>query len=223
MRAASGGAAPTRRRPCCTSATAASPATSARARGDAARAPPAMDVVARVAKPGLASAAANSAAEPNRSAGSFSSAVQHRRLDLRRNGVPLAGERAGLLRDHARHDGLRRAAGERRVARQHFIEHAAQGIHIRARGNLPLAHRLLGAHVVRRAEAHAGLGHPGAGGAHRQRDAEVGHQRRAVVQQDVLGLDVAVDDAVAVGVVQRARRPRWRSAPRRPPGAASRG
>ena len=56
------------------SATATNPATSARARGDAARAPPAMDVVARVAKPGLASAAANSAAVANRSAGSFSSA-----------------------------------------------------------------------------------------------------------------------------------------------------
>ena len=36
-----------------------------------------------------------------------------------------------------------------------------------------------------------------------ERDAEVGHQRRAVVQQDVLGLDVAVDDAVAVRVVER--------------------
>ena len=39
--------------------------------------------------------------------------------------------------------------------------------------------------------------------AHGQRDAEVGHQRVAVVQQDVLRLDVAVDDAVAVGVVER--------------------
>ena len=57
---------------------------------------------------------------------------------------------------------------------------------------------------MRRAERHAGLGHPRparlAGG---ERDAEVGHQRLAVVDQDVLGLDVAVDHAVPVGVVQR--------------------
>ena len=36
-----------------------------------------------------------------------------------------------------------------------------------------------------------------------ERDAEVGDQRAAVVQQDVLGLDVAVDHAVPVRVVER--------------------
>ena len=57
---------------------------------------------------------------------------------------------------------------------------------------------------MRRAERHAGLGHPvPAGLARRQGDAEVGHQRLAVVQQDVLGLDVAVDHPVPVGVVER--------------------
>ena len=53
-------------------------------------------------------------------------------------------------------------------------------------------------------ERHAGLGHPApAGLAGREGDAEVGDQGLAVVQQDVLGLDVAVDHAVAVGVVER--------------------
>ena len=56
----------------------------------------------------------------------------------------------------------------------------------------------------RRADRHAGLGQlarrrlgdrPG--------DAEVGDQRVAVREQDVLGLDVAVDDALLVGVPER--------------------
>ena len=51
---------------------------------------------------------------------------------------------------------------------------------------------------------HPRLGHPGpARLAGRQRDPEVRHQRLAVVQQDVLGLDVAVDDVVPMRVVQR--------------------
>jgi hypothetical protein len=54
---------------------------------------------------------------------------------------------------------------------------------------------------VRGAEAHAGLGHPGVGPGGGQGDAEIGRQRAAIVQQDVLGLDVAVDHALAVGVV----------------------
>ena len=118
--------------------------------------------------------------------------------------MALGGERAGALGDHARHYRLGGGAGERRVAREHLVEHRAQGVDVGAGGDLALAHRLLGAHVVRRAERHAGLGHPApAGLAGRERDAEVGDQRLAVVQQDVLGLDVAVDHAVAVGVVER--------------------
>ena len=77
-------------------------------------------------------------------------------------------------------------------------------VDVRARGDLLLGRRLLGAHVVRRAEREAGLGHPTAGRrAHRERDPEVGHHRVPAVQQDVLRLDVAVDDAVLVRVVER--------------------
>ena len=49
-----------------------------------------------------------------------------------------------------------------------------------------------------------GLRHPrAAGAAHGERDPEVGDQRLAVVEQNVLGLDVAMDHAVPVRVVER--------------------
>ncbi len=58
---------------------------------------------------------------------------------------------------------------------------------------------------MRGAERHAGLGHAGATRAgERERDPEVGHQRAAVVQQHVLRLDVSMDDAVTMGIAQRA-------------------
>ena len=120
--------------------------------------------------------------------------------------MPLGQHRPRVLGEDPRHDGLRRGAGERRLAGEHLVEHAAQGVHVAAGGDLPLAHRLLGAHVVRGAERHAGFRHARpAGLAGGKRDAEVGHQGPAVVQQDVFGLDVAMDHVVAVRVVQRAR------------------
>ena len=53
-----------------------------------------------------------------------------------------------------------RRPGERRFAGEHLVEHAAQRVDVRPRRDLPLPHRLLGRHVVRRAEAHPRLGHP---------------------------------------------------------------
>ncbi len=54
--------------------------------------------------------------------------------------------------------------------------------------------RLLRTHVVGRPQRHPGLGHASAGrGAQGQRDAEVRHHGTAVVEQDVLRLDVPVD------------------------------
>ena len=118
--------------------------------------------------------------------------------------MALGVERARRLGHYPRHHRLRGGAGEGRLAREHLVQHASEGVDVRAGGDLPLAHRLLRAHVVRGPQGHARLGHPGpaslAGG---ERDAEVGHQRRVIVEQDVLGLDVAVDHAVAVRVVQR--------------------
>ena len=71
---------------------------------------------------------------------------------------------------------------------------------------------LLGAHVAERAEQLAGLGpaggraQVGVGGAG---DAEVEHLGLAgLVHQDVAGLEVAVDDALVVGVLHRVADPR---------------
>ena len=57
---------------------------------------------------------------------------------------------------------------------------------------------------MRRAEAQARLGHAAPGRCtHRERDAEVHHHGAPVIQQEILGLDVAVDHAMAVRVIER--------------------
>ncbi len=98
---------------------------------------------------------------------------------------------------------------EGRAAGQQLIEQHAQAVDVAARVNVQPAHlRLLGAHVGRRADELVQLridrrvGQPALG---RLGDAEINHlgHRHAIVQrdQDVRGLDVAVDDALLVRVL----------------------
>ncbi len=75
-----------------------------------------------------------------------------------------------------------------------------------------IAERLLRRHVGGRANRHPRLGQRGvgialrrAGGVDRLRDAEVGNGRAAAGEEDVVGLDVPMDNAVAMRVRQRAR------------------
>ena len=92
----------------------------------------------------------------------------------------------------------------RRLAREHFIKHGAERIDGGASVDHAVARRLLGRHVLRRAERQAGLGDPSAAGIRDgQRDAEVGDDRLPVLEQNVLGLEVAVDHAVTVGLAER--------------------
>jgi hypothetical protein len=65
---------------------------------------------------------------------------------------------------------------------------------------------LLGTHVQRRAEGHAGLGDRRVlRGALHARDAEVRDDGKATLEEDVLRLDVPMDDALVVGPVERAQ------------------
>ena len=114
---------------------------------------------------------------------------------------PHLGERAGRL-GQPEDDGLERVAGFERVrSRDGLVERDAEGVEVRAAVEL-LALRLLRGDVGRRAEEEAGLGlHERTG---RLRDAEVHQERTALaVEDDVLGLDVAVDDPAGVAVLER--------------------
>ena len=70
--------------------------------------------------------------------------------------------------------------------------------------NLLAAGRLLWAHVLGRPDGYPGCGEPIARGlADCARDSEVGNDRMARGEQNVLGLDVAMDHTVVVRVLQR--------------------
>jgi hypothetical protein len=83
---------------------------------------------------------------------------------------------------------------------------AAECIDVGTRVQVPLAERLLRAHEVRRPERHLGDACTPFRPVRSERNAEVGDQCTAVMQQDVLGLDVAMDRAL-VGVHSRAHSP----------------
>jgi hypothetical protein len=132
--------------------------------------------------------------------------AQHRGVHVRRHGAPQRRRRARLLGHELRQRRLRRQRVVRRLAGQHLVGHRAERVHVGAAVDHAVARGLLGAHVLRGAQREPRLRHPLAAGlAHRERDPEVGDHRLAVVQQDVLRLEVAVDHPVPVRVVHRAR------------------
>ena len=90
---------------------------------------------------------------------------------------------------------------ERDLAGEHLVEDDPERVDVGLRGDL-VAERLLGRDVVGRAEHAAGGGQ--ALRLERAGDAEVGDLGAAlVVDQDVLRLDVAVDEAVLVRALER--------------------
>ncbi len=101
-------------------------------------------------------------------------------------------------------DRLRGGAGERRLPGQHLVQHATEGVDVAPAIQLLVAGGLLRTHVRRRADRGARLSQvlPLAR-THRLGDPEIGHHGLALVEHHVLGLDVAVDHALRVGIAER--------------------
>ena len=100
------------------------------------------------------------------------------------------------------------AAGERGLAGQQFVHHRSEPIHVRRRRELAgLARGLFGGDVARGAE-HGDRACDRAFPLDQFGQAEIGEMRLAVaVDQYIVGLDVPVQDAALMRVVDRARQP----------------
>ena len=126
--------------------------------------------------------------------------AQHDGVERRRHrGVALRrrDRRLGDLLERDRH---RRLGVERQRAGEQLVEHDPDRVEVGARVDR-VALRLLGREVLRRAHDRAGLGHVGGAGA---RDPEVGDLRAPLVVDDhVVGLDVAVHDPAPVREARR--------------------
>jgi hypothetical protein len=119
----------------------------------------------------------------------------------------------GARGSHARHrrlavaeqDRVRSPAAERRVAGEHLEEHASERVDVAPAVEFAVAYDLFRAHVARRPDQEPRAGQPGVprGCADGPRDPEVGDECAPVMRQDVPRLDVAMHDALAMGVVER--------------------
>jgi hypothetical protein len=121
--------------------------------------------------------------------------LQHDRLELRGNRLVECPWRHRFLGDLLERDRDRRVGLERDAAGQQLVEQDPDRVEVaRRRDRMPL--RLLGRQVLRGADDRPGLRHVGRAGTG---DAEVGDLHAALgVDDHVVGLDVAVDDAALV-------------------------
>ena len=124
--------------------------------------------------------------------------IQHRLIAVQRR------RQLGRRRGHMHHRQREAVIGDvRRIAGEHFVEQHAKAVQVGASIHR-LATNLFRTHVARRAERQAGAGHDRAA-AEALGDAKIGEHWAAIfTEQDILRLDVAVDDAAMVGVMQGA-------------------
>ena len=94
--------------------------------------------------------------------------------------------------------------GEGMLPRDQLVGDDAPRVDVRALVRRRIGRRLFGSHVHRRTDVVAGLGYFGRRFLprclNRLGDSEIGDDRRALTEQNVLGLDVTVDDSLPVRV-----------------------
>ena len=94
----------------------------------------------------------------------------------------------------------------RRIARQRLVDHRSQRVDVTPGIHFAITSRLLRAHVMRSTQRETRLRQSRPSRLpHGQRDPEVSDQRLPGLEQDVLGLDVAMHDVVLVRILQRRR------------------
>ena len=120
---------------------------------------------------------------------------------------PQGPHRAGDFGHLLRHRRARAAPAQRGLPRQHLVHDAREAVDVALVAEARLPARLFRAHVFRGSDGDTRVRHDigrrrhsgdGAGA----RDAEVREHRVPVGEQDVLRLHVAMDETVAVGVVE---------------------
>ncbi len=125
-----------------------------------------------------------------------------RRLDRLGNIHSHLPQALGWSREPCGDHALGTSTAVRRLTRKHLVEHTGQAVDV-APGINRLSHRLLGTHVGRSAYRETDDCELGfVLGAESACDAEVGQECMPTGEEDVLRLDVAVHDAVLVGISQ---------------------
>jgi hypothetical protein len=98
---------------------------------------------------------------------------------------------------------LRSRRAEWRLPREHLVQEARETVLIAPPVEVALRHRLLGTHVEGRTEGDPALSQLLLGTRREcSRNSEVGHNGMPVLEKNVLRLDVAMDQAAAVRVVE---------------------
>ncbi len=129
-------------------------------------------------------------------------------LDLTGNAVAVLAHRLGVAVEDAIRDVGHRVAGERQAPGEHLVEHDAEGEDVGALIDVAAA-KLLGRHVVQRADHRSRqrqcrLRREGIGGGRGLGEPEIEHLHELPRRDDqVRALDVAVDDAELVSLVER--------------------